>query len=344
MKTILKSKMLWSSLAVILVIILIMPIFLTSFLYGKVFSVRVNSTDNYFDYISTVRPDFKRTSASFNSNNGQKLQGYFYLYDNSSYKGLIVIAHGMGGGHEKYIAEAEYFAKNGYLVFAYDNTGTNESEGDKLIGLSQSAIDLDYALKFIESIPEVKPLPLLLYGHSWGGFAVCAVNNYPHQIKGIVSVAGFEKSGNVFKQQGKLMVGNAINILMPYVSLHEHMLFGKSASNTGISGLSKTDAKVFIIQSEDDEIVDYQDNFMAYKDEFYENPRFSFLSLKTNGHNAVLSPTAAAEINEIHKKKNLISNHESPQYKELDDRENALILDFDEEVMKKIISFYDELV
>jgi hypothetical protein len=59
---------------------------------------------------------------------------------------------------------ANYFAQNGYYVFAYDATGTDESEGNGVGGLPQGVIDLDYAISFVEESKEIPDLPIVLFG------------------------------------------------------------------------------------------------------------------------------------------------------------------------------------
>ena len=79
-----------------------------------------------FDNLNARPIDFK-------SNKGQTLNGF--LYSNAkvdTYKALVVFSHGMGAGHHAYTTEINYFAQKGYLVWAYDNTGSCLSEGKKL--------------------------------------------------------------------------------------------------------------------------------------------------------------------------------------------------------------------
>lgn len=312
------KRRIWRNVFILLFLVfLIIPMMITIYLYNQAFGGRVDTMEDGFARLQSSFPGFQRTAASFPSDQGQELQGYFYYYDQASVKGLIVMAHGMGGGHASYLTEAQYLCANGYLVFAYDNTGTNESEGDSLIGLSQSGIDLHHALTFLEQIPALRQYPLMLYGHSWGGFAVATVSNYPHSVTAIVSVAGFEENSNVLKQQGRAMVGDFISLFMPYVNLYERLLFGSAASHTGISGLSNTDARVMIIHSEDDSIVDYQENFMHYRAAFDGDPRFTFLSLTSQGHGAVLKKSSAAADAELPK-------------------------EIDEEIMDQVVRFFDE--
>ena len=83
---------------------------------------------------------------------------------------MYVIAHGFGGGgHNSYMDVANYFASNGYYVFAYDVTGCDKSEGEGVGGVPQGVIDLDHAISFVEDNNEIPELPIMLFGHSWGG-------------------------------------------------------------------------------------------------------------------------------------------------------------------------------
>ncbi len=49
-----------------------------------------------------------------------------------------------------FMAAANYFTSHGYLVFAYDATGNDDSEGESVIGMEQGIIDLSYAISYVE--------------------------------------------------------------------------------------------------------------------------------------------------------------------------------------------------
>ena len=102
--------------------------------------------------------DFERETVTFPSGD-ETLTGYIYGKDNTS-KGLVVVSHGLGGDSEGYIAETKYFVDNGFMVFAYDNTGSGVSTGDSCVGLVQSVIDLDNALTYVEQNPVFAGLPI----------------------------------------------------------------------------------------------------------------------------------------------------------------------------------------
>ena len=105
-------------------------------IYNDNFNKRFESYEPY-----TLRvEDFEglqRTKYEFPSDKGQMLTGYMYNAD-AEPRGILVIAHGLGAGHNSYMDCANFFAHNGYLVFAYDATGCDESEGDGPAGRRRS--------------------------------------------------------------------------------------------------------------------------------------------------------------------------------------------------------------
>ena len=56
--------------------------------------------------------------------------------------------------------------------------------------ISSSSSRFNHALNHIENSEELSNLDILLFGHSWGGYAVSHVLNYEHDITGVVSIAG----------------------------------------------------------------------------------------------------------------------------------------------------------
>lgn len=196
-----------------------------------------------------VKADYAREEFSFESGKNT-LQGYLYGAENT--KGLVVISHGMGGGAESYMAEALCFVDNGYQVFGFDNTGCYKSEGDNSVGLSQSVLDLDAALTYIENQPRFEGLPVLLYGHSWGGYAVTAIFNFEHNIAASVSVAGFNKPMPMIIEWAEDMMGGFAYVEQPYIYLYQRMLFGKNLSLSALDGINSTDTPVMLIHGSED--------------------------------------------------------------------------------------------
>ena len=118
-------------LVLIVAALLIAPKMIVKTIYKQNFGTRFTSFEPYCRDIAEFE-GLEREKHVFTSNEGQKITGYVYTKGDTEPKGLIVLAHGFGGGgHCSYMEVADYFASNGYNVFAYDATGNDESGGRK---------------------------------------------------------------------------------------------------------------------------------------------------------------------------------------------------------------------
>lgn len=200
--------------------------------------------------------DFPRETVTFASGS-ETLTGYIYGKDKPA-RGLVVISHGLGGYSEGYISETKYFVDNGFMVFAYDNTGSGASTGDSCIGLVQSALDLDNALTYVEQNPVFDGLPICLYGHSWGGFATTAVLNFDHDITAVASLAGYNDSMQEMAYVGKSLIGPFIHVEKPFIWIMLRITFGDKMNLTAADGINRAvNTAVMIIQGDQDDFVGF---------------------------------------------------------------------------------------
>ena len=261
-----KRKIIVTVIVVLMVLLLIVPIGLSAMIYED------NFGDRYETYAPMARSidEFDGLNVkryTFFSDQGQKLVGYQYYKTLENTKGIVVISHGLGGGgHNSYMDVADFFTSNGYVVFAYDATGNDESEGSSVKGLPQGLIDLDYAIQFVKQTSDFDNLPIMLFGHSWGGYSVGSVLNLHPDVKAVVIVAGFNKSMDIIEEEGKKIAGDGVRVLLPYISLYERFKFGKYASYNCINGFENTEAGVMIIHSADDEMISQEKGFDVFYD------------------------------------------------------------------------------
>lgn len=205
--------------------------------------------DYYYEH---YQKDYPRTALSFYSGKN-RLQGYVYGAENNL--GLMVFAHGIGTGHESYIQEILWMVDHGWRVFAYDATGSCESEGKGTIGLVQSALDLHAALTYVEADPKLNQLPVVLMGHSWGGYAVTAVLNFDHPIKGVVSFAGYADPTEMMMDFALHTMGKFTVFLRPFVALENKRLFGMHASLNAVDGINRNNIPVMIVHGTCDRVI-----------------------------------------------------------------------------------------
>jgi hypothetical protein len=325
----------------------------------KIYNQNFNSRFESYEPLMLHVDDFEglqRAQYQFPSDQGQLLTGYLYSAGDNQ-RGIVVVAHGFGGGgHNSKMDCANYFAQNGYYVFAYDATGNDESEGDGVGGLPQGVIDLDYAVSFVEESGNFPDLPVVLFGHSWGGYCVCNVLTYHPEVKAVIECSGFNSSSDLIEAYGKKQVGDVVYLMLPFVKLYEYIKYGKYASNTALDGFEASEADIMIVHSADDDVVPIEYGYDIYYDKYKHDSRFSFIRLENNGHNYVYDDmTYINEFNTEFDKwietldydYNAAENKERFAADKVDYIQNNLNREkwcnkIDTELFDKFVNFYDE--
>ena len=327
-----RTKILIGVLIIFIILLLIvLPMTITTVAYNSNFGMRVAvSEDSY----SEDNFDMLREEISFPSNKGQILRGYIYRKDDSyTPKALIVFSHGYTNTHNDYLNQIYYFVENGYIALAYDNTGCGMSDGENMIGLAQSPLDLSSALTFVENNDNLKGYKVFLYGHSWGGYAVTAVLNYGHKVDGVVSRSGFNNSRDMLIEYGKRLYGNWLGLLSPYAYIYEKIKFGNDVDKNGIKGInSAPNTPILLLHSKNDEVISLSNSLLAHTDEMVNPDRIKTILYEDKTHDVVKSYDA------IELSKTLDEN--TVYTKDIIDKCHEL----DESVMKSILDFYDTLL
>lgn len=295
----------WILLLVIIVLIIVIYV-LVSKIYKEMFLTRSYSYEPKILHVEDF-PGLERERYQFPSNQGQILTGY--LYHNAAYKlehsqkneedttdtkdktdwqGLLVMAHGYGGGgHQSYLELTDYFARQGFLVFAYDATGNDESEGQGVGSLPQGVIDLDYAISFVAQQDFAQGLPLFLFGHSWGAYSVCTVLNYHPEVKAVVACSGFNDSQDMLLADGKKRFGPLMWFFFPYVRYQEEKHSGSYADKTCLDGFAASKTSVMLVQGGKDDLVPAKYGYDLFYKAYKNDPRFEFIFLPERAHNYI---------------------------------------------------------
>ena len=259
----------------------------TTIMFDKMFGHHINTYDPIYFSIEDF-PGLKREHHEFISDKGQKLVGYIYYRDGIEKTGLVVLAHGYGGGGQRtYMDCTNYLCLNGFYVFAYDATANDESEGDDIGGFPQGIIDLNHAINYVTSLKEYKDYPLFLFGHSWGGYSVCNALKDNPKIRAVVALSGFNNSSELLKIRGEGYGGNSADTLYPYIMNYEQGKFGKYARYTALNSFANSTAPVFIVHSGDDDVVPYIAGYKKYYEKYKNDPRFTFVLYENRGHGTV---------------------------------------------------------
>lgn len=281
---------------IFIILFCLVLLLIAGFAFFSVSIYNENFNKRFETYAPTVLhiEDFEglqRTKYQFPSDKGQLLTGYMYSSGEEQHA-ILVIAHGLGAGHNSYMDCADYFARNGYYVFAYDATACDESEGEGLGGIPQGMIDLDHAISFVENSGNFPGLPIVLFGHSWGGYSVSNVLTYHPEVKAVIEISGCNRSSDLFEAGGKEQAGDFIYTMMPFIKLYERIKFGRYAANSAMDGFAASDAAVMIVHSADDGVVPIEYGLDFFYEKLKDDPRFTFIRFEGRGHNYVFDDTS----------------------------------------------------
>ena len=241
-----------SSLGLVFTGLTITALRINSKAFGRIEDPPYNRFQTYFTWKEIDQDKYSREELRFHSGRN-KLQAF--VYGGSNNRGLIIISHGLGNTAENYLPMIMYFVDKGWRVFAFNNTGVSGSEGKGIRGLTQSLVDLDAALAYIENSAAFNGLPVMLIGHSWGGFAVCAALNHNPQVRAAVSFAGFNSCDEMINEVGVSSAGVAFYLISPQLWAIKRILFGNAAKLTAVDGINKAGIPVMIVQSSNDHVV-----------------------------------------------------------------------------------------
>lgn len=344
-------KVIILSLVLFLVVFSIVTMIIVKNLYDSNFP-RFNRPEFTTDLsYNDVSEKYKRETVQFESGENT-LQGYIYGSENT--KGLVVVAHGLGAGSDSYLSQIMSFVDDGWRVFTYDCTGSYDSEGKSTKGFPQSVLDLDAALNYIESKDEFDEFPVLLFGHSWGGYAVANVLNFEHEVDGVVSVAGVNTAFEITMEEGNNVMGGFSKVTAPFIWLYQTILFGKNASVSAVKGINQANIPVMIIHGDHDTRVLYNgSSIIAHKAEITNSKVIYKTCTKEfhNGHsNLFLSEESRQydmKVDEgyIEMKEKYSGNIPHNVEKEFyDNVDKFLMNELDSNLMEEINTFYNQCI
>ena len=261
-----------------------------------------------------------------------RLHGYLYAARGDA-QALLIFAGGTGSSADSYLAQVVRFVDHGFAVLTYDCTGVNGSEGNWRRGLPQAKLDLLAAIDYAQSDEELSELPLCLYGHSLGGYAVGAALCERQGITAAVCVCAFDRPTKIMCGKAKEYVGLLAAFGYPFMRLENFFLFGGDADSSAKDSIDAVTTPTFIIKAGGDTVVPEEYSVGGEKNDF-SNPNVALLTVSEEGRNAHSTLWLTAESAEY-----LLKALEEG---ETIDRARANVLD--EDFMNCIFSFYTEAI
>ena len=270
--------------------------------------IRNDNPNGIFYFTAADFPGLQTYAYDFKSQMGHDLKGWFYCYESPIPGRLVVFDHGMGNGHWAYLREIEYLAKAGFLVYSYDHTGCMASGGESTNGFAQSLKDLDDCITALKKEPALQDRTISVMGHSWGGFSTMNIASLHPEITHVVSMSGFI---SVKRMLAQIMPG-----LLKGVRKSLYQLESNSNPDyvdfDALQTLDNTTAKVLLIASSDDKVVQKAHHFDVLKQALSHRENIRFLLTENKGHNPAYTCDAVrykddffARFQKLQKKKKL---------------------------------------
>lgn len=260
-------------------------------IYEKNICIRQDGSPLLSYFSAEDFPGLLHTPFDFLGNNGQKLQGYFYYYDNPRKDRLVIFDHGMGFGHVAYMKEIEIIARRGYTVFTYDHTGCRESEGESIVGFAQSLCDLDYAVNAVRTVEGYENAALSVIGHSWGGFAALNISALHKDIESCVSISGFISVERMIEQ----FFSGILKFYRPSVLRLERESNPMYSLIDARRSLKDTSARILYIASDDDPTVKKKYHY----DSLVGNEKIELMFVHGKKHNPNYTADAVAGLTKM---------------------------------------------
>ena len=332
-------------LAITIVLPMIATVLICKFAFGR----RVGKVNKHM--VLEEFPDMITHPVTFKS--GKNTLAAFFAVGKDvavdDYKAVMIVAHGIGCSRASYLNRYDYFARKGYIVFAYDCTGTCDSEGEGILGLVQSQVDMDNAIKYISGIEELKDYKILVYGHSWGGYAAATELNSKtaQKLTAVATISGFDDIWGTAKHQMTKYATKMVVLTKPWIYVYYVFLYGKRALYKGINGVNKFHGPVLVMHSKDDPTVPYECS-VAINQKKNKNPQAQFIIFEDRGHTLSRPVEVEKEIKRLHKGKkskiamgntNIFEHNVNTGYEYCD---KSLVYATDYEFMDSVNEFFEE--
>ena len=253
-----------------------------------------------------------------------------YLYGKDNTKGVIVVAPGHGDSNDIKLYEVLYFVDEGYQVIGFDYTGCYTSEGDSFGGYTQAVYDLNSILTYCDNNDSFSNMPIYLFGHSMGGYAVTTVLNYNHRIDAVVTASGFNSASEQWECSIKRFTGPAYYLIRPINLAFIHLRYGEDSNLSAIDGINISGIPVLVISADTDVFYCGNRSPIYEKKDMITNNKCEFMLMDKPNHNEHYTYFLTDDA---------IRYQESNPKGKID---KELYMEHDKYILDMIVNFYDK--
>ena len=258
-------------------------------------------------------------------------------------KALIVMTHGFNLSSEHYVSLAHFFTNKGYEVLLFDGIGVGMSDGTGIYGLPQQISNMKSVLDAVMDDPELSAMPLLLFGHSWGGYAAACVSylgKYP--VLGIITCAAFRKSSSsMYPTVKRRYPRGTAGFVLFWTLVVERIICGRTSSFISSKGLSMMGCPARVYHSTDDTLVYFDESFKIMREELKDDPKVEFIQLNGRNHDLIFPPENDRRQRDIAK---ALRTAEGEARDQLISELWQLMSETDEDLAEDFVNFYDKCI
>lgn len=215
------------------------------------------------------------------------------VFNEEGKKGTIVFAHGMGLSAHYYRPEVLHFVNQDYRVMIFEYRGYGKSEGH-FMSFRDAVKDITSAVEYFAS----QDSPLLLIGHSMGGYGVFSALDHIAP-KAVIAYAPFRSPFSAMNVCAKRMgiVGRLAEIFLFPI---QYLLHGTTADSSIIETINRSKTPMLILQGSNDKEVSIENcSVLKKKDRIHSE----FLTVRivesdeSNGHVTIVRKKGENTIN-----------------------------------------------
>jgi len=143
-------------------------------------------------------------AVSFHTRDGLRLAGWFLPGSNGP---TVVLVHGRGGSRTRVLPHADYLHRGGFSVLLFDLRYRGESEGEEATLGAKEVWDVEAAVRYIATRPDVDPERIGVQGGSLGAVSAILAAAETPEIKGVVAEIPFKDLPSAISHSFKHHVG-----------------------------------------------------------------------------------------------------------------------------------------
>lgn len=307
---------------------------LVSYLYKKQFVCRYDKEVGFPYYSYSDFKGLNQEEYTFINSKGIEIHYFYFYYDSFKDDKIVLFLHGLAPGHAAYFAEIDALARRGFKVLALDYSGCGDSKGKILGSINQPTRDVNELLDLLKI-----EKPIVVVGHSLGGYTSLNIINLRKEIKKTVILSGFLSAESII---GPIIKNKFFS---SRILKYEKKVYPEYYDLKNIDYLKETNDNLFFIQSEDDSMIPYNVSLKVVEE--IDNKNIRTLKVQNRKHNPNYSDAAINYMNEVFggyysllKQKKLKTDAEKINY--FKDVSLSKLVEQDEEMFDQIASFINE--